>query len=112
MIHGDSGDIYSGTWLNDQAQGKGSYYHADTGAIYEGDWQRDKQEGFGRETWPDGTEYTGNFLNGMKHGRGRLILRQTPSEFSMYEGDFQENHICGFGIMRYTQSDQRLEYKG
>jgi hypothetical protein len=57
MILGDTGDIYCGNWLNDQAHGKGSYFHADSGAIYEGDWLCDKQDGFGHERWPDGTEY-------------------------------------------------------
>jgi hypothetical protein len=42
MYHGDTGDVYSGYWLNDMAHGKGAYYLASTGAIYEGDWICDK----------------------------------------------------------------------
>ena len=42
MTHSDTGDVYYGQWLNDQAQGKGTYYHAETGAVYEGEWMNDK----------------------------------------------------------------------
>lgn len=92
MIHGDSGDVYIGNWLNDKAHGKGTYHHASSGAVYEGDWVNDSQEGFGTERWPDGTEYTGWFKGGMKHGRGTLtVIDPVSGENSRFEGDFKEN---------------------
>jgi hypothetical protein len=39
-VHAD-GDIYEGQWVNDKAEGKGTYSHAN-GAYYEGDWIDDK----------------------------------------------------------------------
>ena len=41
----------------------GSYLQAG-GVLYEGDWVDDKQHGHGKETWPDGAVYEGQFANG------------------------------------------------
>ena len=40
LIHADN-DVYEGNWVNDQANGIGTYSHTD-GAIYKGDWVDDK----------------------------------------------------------------------
>ena len=42
-MHAD-GDIYEGQWVNDKAEGTGTYSHAN-GAYYEGQWLDDKQHG-------------------------------------------------------------------
>ncbi len=47
MIHAD-GDIYEGGWLDDRADGTGTYTHSD-GAKYEGQWKDDKQNGIGKQ---------------------------------------------------------------
>jgi hypothetical protein len=39
-VHAD-GDVYEGEWVNDKADGKGTYSHAN-GAYYEGNWLDDK----------------------------------------------------------------------
>jgi len=39
-MHAD-GDIYEGQWVNDKAEGQGTYSHAN-GAFYEGQWLDDK----------------------------------------------------------------------
>jgi len=39
-VHAD-GDVYEGEWINDKAEGKGTYSHAN-GAYYEGAWLDDK----------------------------------------------------------------------
>lgn len=41
MTHGESGDVYSGSWLNDKAHGKGTYFNATSKSIYEGEWFED-----------------------------------------------------------------------
>ena len=38
MIHSD-GDVYSGDWIEDQAEGYGKYEHGDGGSRYEGGWK-------------------------------------------------------------------------
>jgi len=40
LYHAD-GDIYEGDWLDDKANGKGTYTHAN-GAKYVGQWKDDK----------------------------------------------------------------------
>jgi len=40
LIHAD-GDVYEGDWVNDKAQGRGTYEHMD-GAKYVGEWREDR----------------------------------------------------------------------
>ena len=56
-------------------------------------WKEDKQDGHGKETWPDGACYEGEYKNGKKSGKG---LFKWP-DGSQYDGFFQENHIHGKG---------------
>jgi hypothetical protein len=51
----------------------------------------DLQDGFGRETWPDGAEYIGEFLKGQKVGKGNFKW----SDGAKYEGIFDNNMING-----------------
>ena len=53
--------------MDDKTHGYGTYKHAN-GSIYEGLWQHDMQHGNGNETWPDGSNYIGEFVNGKKEG--------------------------------------------
>jgi hypothetical protein len=52
---------------------------------------KDKQNGKGRETWPDGAMYEGDYLMGKKHGHGTFIW----SDGSYYQGAFINNNIEG-----------------
>jgi hypothetical protein len=45
------------------------------------------------ESWPDGAKYEGQYIDGKKHGRGRL----TFADGSAYEGEFLQNEISGQG---------------
>lgn len=40
LRHGD-GDVYTGHWKNDKAEGYGEYVHANDGAVYKGSWVAD-----------------------------------------------------------------------
>ena len=46
------------------------------GGIYQGFYLKNSQvfHGFGKITYPDKETYEGNWINGMKHGSGELIL--------------------------------------
>lgn len=48
--------------------------------------------GQGTESWDDGTEYVGEFLNGMKHGTGTRVQRNIK-----YEGGWYRNRQHGRG---------------
>lgn len=66
-------DIYEGQWLNDKANGYGTYTHYN-GTVYEGYWKNDKQDGSGCEKWSNGCYYIGNYLLGLKSGEGTLTF--------------------------------------
>lgn len=95
---------YEGTWKENKAHGKGSYFLSD-GTRYTGDWKDDVQEGEGEEINPDGTIYVGQFQDGEKNGKG--LVKWTDG--SSYEGDFVRSCIHGKGT--YKWSDGR-EYTG
>jgi hypothetical protein len=35
-------------------------------------WKEDKQHGHGKESWPDGATYEGDYIMGKKHGYGEF----------------------------------------
>ncbi len=36
--------------------------------VYKGEWKKRKKHGIGKESWPTGDEYQGNFINDKKEG--------------------------------------------
>ena len=66
------GDRYDGLFLNGVRQGEGvqKYFNGD---IYEGLWRNDRWHEFGCFRWADGTEYLGEFKDGIFIGKGKLI---------------------------------------
>lgn len=69
-------------------------------------WKEDKQDGKGKETWPDGACYEGDYKNGKKSGRGLFKW----SDGSQYDGSFQENHIHGKGKEKINKFYNRNLY--
>ncbi len=49
--------------------------------------------------------YTGEWVNGVKHGQGKLLLK----DGSYYEGEFNEGEIMGDGEFHYANGSV---YKG
>ena len=45
------------------------FTHID-GTSYAGGWKEDMQNGKGKEIWPDGAMYEGDYVMGKKHGQG------------------------------------------
>jgi hypothetical protein len=37
-------------------------------------WKDDKQHGSGKETWPNGVVYIGDYFEGFKDGIGKLVF--------------------------------------
>ena len=56
-----------------------------------GEWFEDKQHGKGKENWPDGSYYEGEYKDGVKSGKGTFSW----ADGSTYTGDFFENDIQG-----------------
>lgn len=84
-------DVYVGPFASQLPHGKGVYESAD-GTRYEGDWERGRQNGQGKEVWPNGETYIGNFKDGKKEGTGELT-----TDSMKYTGEFKENRIEGRG---------------
>lgn len=56
-----------------------------------GQWERDMPNGDGIEWYVNGSVYVGKFVNGEKHGRGKL----TFVSGEVYEGDFEFDNFNG-----------------
>lgn len=54
--------------------------------------------GSGRQVWPDGASYDGQYKCGLKHGMGRFSWASGAS----YEGDFVEDRLEGSGYFRWA----------
>lgn len=79
-IYGD-GTRYSGNFVNGKREGKGELFkvyivdkkrNTTSYTIFEGEWKNDKFHGEGLCIYGDSTRYSGNFVNGLREGKGRL----------------------------------------
>jgi len=55
-------------------------------------------DGSGRQEWPDGASYEGDYKHGLKHGMGRFAWTSGAA----YEGDFVEDRLEGSGCFRWA----------
>jgi len=85
--------LYEGNWINDYQQGEGKQF-LDNNLIYIGEFFEGIRTGRGKiiSTDENNYRYEGNFLNGEKHGYGEEILHDTK-----YMGDFFEGKRHGIG---------------
>ncbi|XP_062036836.1 radial spoke head 10 homolog B2-like [Lepus europaeus] len=110
-----SGNIYEGQWDNSLRHGEGRMRWLTTGEEYAGQWDRGVQNGFGTHTWflkripnsqyPLRNEYVGQFVDGRRHGHGKLYY----ASGAMYEGEW----VCDrkHGVGRLTFKNGRV-YEG
>lgn len=104
--------IYIGYFSNGHAKGEGKYLNSRK-VLTEGQFISIDEEGSstqngfslvvhgeGSESWPDGTNYTGNFHMGIKQGNG--ILKN--KEFT-YEGEFYNDLFSGKGTLTLSNGD-------
>uniref|UniRef100_K1PSZ0 MORN repeat-containing protein 4 n=1 Tax=Magallana gigas TaxID=29159 RepID=K1PSZ0_MAGGI len=83
---------------------KGAYRYPD-GSEYTGDWMEGQRHGYGVMKFPDGSQYFGIFDNGLCQGTGVMIF----NDKSRYEGEFQNGKFNGYGV--FTRSDG-MKYEG
>jgi hypothetical protein len=62
-------------------------------AVYEGYIVNGMKEGRGVQTWPDGSEYDGEWKENTAWGEGTL----RHPDGSRYEGRWMHNHAHGYG---------------
>ncbi len=103
---------YWGNYTEGKKNGKGKFKDLIKESIYEGEFIDDKKNGYGEEKYSDGTIYRGYFKNGLKDGKGTLILKNGNNENNfVYEGEFKEDNICGIGRIKYNKKEYFGEWK-
>lgn len=88
-------DEYYGTLNSDGLpDGLGVKFYSD-GTLYVGEWEAGVQHTMGKGLWqrPDGSQYEGNFIRGLKHGIGTQIF----PDGSRYRGEFAKGYEHGHG---------------
>ena len=85
---------YVGEWLNNYEDGRGIIYADMTSQnkniIYEGYFKNGKPNGYGKCFYENGNYYIGEFLDGVRHGKGIIYYQNGKIK---YEGNFI-NDIC------------------
>ena len=66
--------------------------------IYSGTWAQNKYHGCGTLVYDNGDKYTGDFVHGLRHGKGSLVPRTMGS--TEYVGDWAEDKISGQGEVK------------
>jgi hypothetical protein len=107
-----NGSVYTGTVTDGDEyyirNGVGKMTWPD-GTEYDGDWKDDEQNGRGKITWPDGRVYEGEWKDDNMHGRGK----HTWPDGKVYEGVLKDNNMHGKGTMTWeVPDDNRLSYSG
>ena len=89
-------DVYEGEWKEDRAFGDGIYKNKKF--IYSGQWKDDQFNGSGTLEIFDESIYEGEFLEGSKDGKGKLIFLK---DMTVYEGEFKEDKFNGKGKLKF-----------
>ena len=63
-----------------------------------GEWANNVEEGFGTKTWVKGHKYEGEWMSGMRHGKGTFWVKEGGRLRKQYAGDWQNDQRHGKGI--------------
>ncbi len=58
------------------------------GDNYIGQYQLGKAEGYGQYRWSNQNFYSGQFVNGMKHGQGTWVKVEGDEKSNFYQGSY------------------------
>jgi len=83
---------YTGDCKKGKANGKGKSVGTDS---YEGDFRAGLPEGNGTYTWSNGNVFTGQFVKGLKQGKGKLFMKGSASADSIIEGYWKNDVYIG-----------------
>ncbi|XDV44656.1 hypothetical protein PO909_012905 [Leuciscus waleckii] len=110
-----SGNVYDGQWRNNVRHGEGTMRWVQLEQQYSGQWLNGIQDGKGTHTWfckrvpcsqyPRMNEYTGEFVQGMRHGQGQFLY----ASGAVYSGEWKHDKKHGQG--KYTFENGRV-YEG
>lgn len=87
---------YDGSWENDVFSGRGKVT-SDGKLVYDGQWNGGRKNGKGIHMYPDGTKYTGSFVNDRREGVGVL-----ESGGWKYVGNWKSGRRSGQGQLTHA----------
>ena len=89
-------------------EGKGSFEWKALQIKYAGDFAANRLTGSGTYEWPDGSTYTGEVKDGLRHGTGSF---KAGAGAPSYEGEWRAGKRSGEGTLRYD-ADGASRYSG
>ncbi|QDZ25416.1 hypothetical protein HOP50_17g79570 [Chloropicon primus] len=92
-----NGSTYEGLWRDGYMHGQGTYVWVD-GVQFKGDFHMNQIQGTGTFAWPNGDVYVGELRGGKRDGRGRMYLK---AEGTCYDGEWLEGLKHGYGKLDY-----------
>lgn len=93
----ESGNIYRGSFVKGMREGYGEFFYSETGEYYKGYWKNDMKEGNGEYMFKDGSLFRGIFKNDLKHGFGEKIGSKI-----VYSGEYLNGQK--HGIFRFKKN--------
>ncbi|KAH9592382.1 Alsin [Schistosoma haematobium] len=106
-IEYENGNTFEGKIVNDMLHGHGEFHWDETGLVYIGDFIENKITGRGKIIWPNKSEYIGDVVDGIRHGFGTY----TDSNGLQYTGQWKNGKKQGKGRLNYT-TDGSIHYDG
>ena len=96
--------IYEGEFENGLFHGQGVLVRTGrAGIVYEGVFLADSHHGFGVEVYTNGDTYSGDWLMGNKHGRGKYYEKPVAGLVTLtYDGMFFADVKQGVGCMQWS----------
>ena len=107
---------YSGNWVNDNINGLGKMIFV-SGNVYNGSWKDQQMSGTGEmtyaNTYPEEYEdyedhtstnyskYNGEWINGVKNGNGKMLF----TNGDVYNGQWDNDYISGLGRLTYSSNN-------
>ena len=91
------GSTYKGQFHGGIMHGFGVFEDMTNNSRFEGAFYKGLKDGKGKEEYADGTFYSGNFILGKQSGTGSLYSPGHCEHELVYEGDWDDDVMTGFG---------------
>lgn len=96
-----TGDVYEGSFVDDQLSGQGVLKSAN-GDRYDGNWQNNLENGEGTMEYANGNRYKGEWRNGKRHGRGEFYYMSG----NIFKGEYADGFANGKGMFLYKDGSR------